>query len=190
MNRVSAPVTPPSRTTASRLTASKYSSNPTRSRPPSASLNSLNYGPPVRSITASKCISELARLRPASSHDHGLQVHLPTRSIRAYKYIFKEGMRAVWRYRGNGGGKSDGEYIYSADHGVDRHHLISISSYHTMKIHTLSFPTFGLTRSVCDIVDPRNCVGSSTPGGIISSNPIPTLLEPELLFLMNSIWMS
>jgi len=48
--------------------------------------------------------------------------------------------------------------IYSADPGVDRHHLNSISSYHTMKIHTLSFPTFGLTRSVRDFVDPRNCV--------------------------------
>jgi len=54
-----------------------------------------------------------------------------------------------------------------------------------MKIHTLSFATFGVTRSVRDIMDPRNCVGSSTPGSIISSHPIPTLLELELLFLMN-----
>ena len=73
--------------------------------------------------------------------------------------------------------------IYSVDPAVDRHHLISISSYHTMKIHTLSFPTFDLTRSV------RDC-GSSTPGSIISSHPIPTLLEPEPLFLMKSAWMS
>jgi len=80
--------------------------------------------------------------------------------------------------------------IYSADPGVDRHHLIPISSYHTMKIHTLSFPTSGLTRSVCDIVDPRNCMGSSTPGSIISSHLIPTLLKPELLLLMNSGWKS
>jgi len=80
--------------------------------------------------------------------------------------------------------------IYSADRGVDRHHLISISYNHTMKIHTLSFPTFGLTRSVCDIVDPHNCVGFSTPGSIISSHPIPMLLELEPLFLMNSVWMS
>jgi len=48
--------------------------------------------------------------------------------------------------------------VYSADPGVDRHHLIFISSYHTMKIHTLSFPTFGLTRCVRDFVDPCNCV--------------------------------
>jgi len=48
--------------------------------------------------------------------------------------------------------------IYSADPGIDRHHPISISSYHTMKIHTLSFPTFGLTRSVQDFVDLHNCV--------------------------------
>jgi len=36
--------------------------------------------------------------------------------------------------------------IYLAVSGVYRHHLISILSYHTMKMHTLSFPTFGLTR--------------------------------------------
>jgi hypothetical protein len=80
--------------------------------------------------------------------------------------------------------------IYSADPRVDRHHLISISSYHTMKIHTLSFPTFGLTRSVRDIMDPCNCMGSSMPGSIISSHPIPTAHKPELLILMNSVWMS
>ena len=45
--------------------------------------------------------------------------------------------------------------IYSADPGVDRHHLIFISSYHTMKIHTLFFPTFGLTRSAQDFTDPQ-----------------------------------
>jgi len=50
--------------------------------------------------------------------------------------------------------------IYSADPGVDRHHLISISSYHTMKIHTVSFPTFGLTHSVHDFVDPHRWVVS------------------------------
>ena len=31
--------------------------------------------------------------------------------------------------------------------------------------------------------------GSSTVGSIISSHLIPTLLSPEPLFLMNSIWM-
>jgi len=48
--------------------------------------------------------------------------------------------------------------IYSADPGVYIHHLISISFYHTMKIHTLSFPTVGLTRSFRDFLDPHNCV--------------------------------
>jgi len=140
-------------------------------------------------ITASK----FARSQPPSvslnSHDYGLQLHLQTRSITASKYIFKErrrvygdtGVTEVERVTGS---------IYSADPGVDRHHLISISSYHTMTIHTLSFPTFGLTRSVRDIVDPRNCVGSSTPGSIISSHPIRMFLEPAPLFLMNSVWMS
>jgi len=65
MNRVSAPVAPASRTTASRLTASKYSSNIARSWPPSASPNSLDHGLQVhlqtRSITASECISEFTR---------------------------------------------------------------------------------------------------------------------------------
>jgi len=41
---------------------------------------------------------------------------------------------------------------------VDRHYFISISSYHTMKLHSLSFPTYGLTRSVRDFVEPRKCV--------------------------------
>ena len=121
-------------------------------------LSSLDLGLQVhlqtRSITASKCFSRLARLRSASSHDHGLQVHLQTRSITASMYIFNE---RRWVYRDTGVTevhRVTGS-IYSADPGVDRHHLISISSYHTMKIHTLSFPTFGLTRSVRD---PRNCV--------------------------------
>jgi len=48
--------------------------------------------------------------------------------------------------------------IYSADPGVDRHHLISILSYDTMKVQTLFFPTFGLTHSVRNFVDVRNCV--------------------------------
>jgi len=144
-------------------------------------LSSLDLGLQVhlqtRSITASKCISKLARLRPASSHDHGLQVHLQTHSIpaskcisefirslspsasqtRSIKYIFKE---QRWLYGDTGVTEVDRVTgsIYSADPGVDRHHLISISSYHTMKIHTLSFPTFGITRSVRDCMDPRNCV--------------------------------
>jgi len=48
--------------------------------------------------------------------------------------------------------------IYSADPSVDRHHLISISSYHSMKMHTLCFPTFGRTRSARDFLDPHNCM--------------------------------
>ena len=94
-----------------------------------------------------------------SSLDLSLQVHLQTRSITASKYIFKEQQRLygdtvvteVARVTGS---------IYPADPGVDRHHLISISSYHTMKIPTLSFPTFGLTRSVQDFVDPQRRVVS------------------------------
>jgi hypothetical protein len=43
------------------ITASKCISKLARSRPPSESPNSLNYGFKVRTITASKCISKLAR---------------------------------------------------------------------------------------------------------------------------------
>ena len=43
-----------------------------------------------------------------------------------------------------------------------------------MKIHTLSFPTFSLTRSVGGSTQLR---GSSQPGSIISSHLLPTLLE-------------
>jgi hypothetical protein len=78
--------------------------------------------------------------------------------------------------------------IYSADPGADRDYLVSILSYHSMKIHHLS-QLFGLSRSVHDIMDPRNCVGCSTPGSIISSHWISTLLEQEPLILTNSLWM-
>jgi len=148
------------------ITASKL----VQSRPPSGSPNFLGYGLHVRTITASKCISILARSQP------------PSTSLRSEGGVYgNTGVMEVERVTGS---------IYSADPGVDRHHLISISSYHTMKIHTLSFPTFDLTRSVRDIVDPRNCVGSKELGSITSFHPIPTLLQTKLLFLMNSIWKS
>jgi len=79
--------------------------------------------------------------------------------------------------------------IYSADPGVDRHPPISISSYHTVKIHTLSFPTVGLTRSDGDFGSAQ-LRGSSTPGSKLSSHPIPTFLKTEPLYLMNFVWMS
>jgi len=64
-----------------------------RSRAPSASPNSLDYGLQVHHqthlITAFKCISELTPFRPPGSHNHGLQVHLQTSSITASKWISK-----------------------------------------------------------------------------------------------------
>jgi len=67
MNRVSALVAPHSRTTDSRLTPSKYSSNLARSWPPSAFPNLLDHGLQVhvqtRSITASECISKFTGSR-------------------------------------------------------------------------------------------------------------------------------
>jgi len=146
-----------------------------RSRPPSASVSSLNLGLQVhlqtRSITAPQCISEFTPSRPPSaspnSIDHGLPVHLQTRSITASKYIVKE---RQWVYGDTGVTEVEctTRSIFLGDPGVDRQHLIFISSCHTTKIHTLSFPTFRLTRSFR---------GSSRPGSIISSHLLPTLLE-------------
>jgi len=145
----------------------------TQSPPPSGSPNSLNHGLQVhrwvhwisRSPSASlssldpsvsKCISTLTRSRSPSaslsSLDLNLQVHLQVCSLRASKYIFKE---RQWVYEDTGVKEVDRVTgsIYSADLAVHRHHLISTSSYHTMKIHTLSFPSFSLTCSVWDFVD-------------------------------------
>jgi len=122
MNRVSAAVAPPFKST-----ASKYSSNLAHSQPASASLSSLNLG---------------------------LQLHHKTRSIMASKIIVK---KQWWVYRDTGVTEVEcaTQSIYSGDPGVDRQHPIFISSCHTTKIHTLSFPTFGLTRTFQDFMDPH-----------------------------------
>jgi len=149
------------------ISVSNCISSLARSRPQSASPNSLDYGLPVhlqtRSITASKCISEFTRSRPPSaspnSLDLGLQVHLSTRSITASKYIVNA-RRQVYGDTGLTEVDWATGSTYSGDPRVDRYNLIFISSYHTTKIHTLSFPTFGLTRSFRDVMDPRNWVDS------------------------------
>jgi len=74
--------------------ASKCISKLAQSRPPGASLSSLDLGKQVHlythSITASKCISQFTPFRSptASSHslDHNIQLHVQTRSITAYKF--------------------------------------------------------------------------------------------------------
>jgi len=147
------------------MTAFECISEFTRSRPPCASPKSLDPGLQVhlsvRSISVCQCISNLTRSWPPgaslSSLGPGLQVHLQNRSILASKYIFKE---RQWVYSDTGVMEVDRVMgsIYSADPGADWHHLIPMYSYHTMKIHTLSFPTFVLTRSVQDFMDRHNCV--------------------------------
>jgi len=160
------------------------------SRSPSASPNSLDPTLQVHlwvhSFSVSKCVAKHARSQPPStslsSLDLSLQVLLQTRLIRASKYILKErrrlsgdtGVTEVARVTGS---------IYSADPRVDSHHLISIWSYHIMKLHTLSFPTSGVTHSVSRYTQFR---GSSMPGSIISSHAIPMLVEQEPLILKNS----
>jgi len=104
MNRVSAPGAPPTDRlqidhlhvllqSRSIIACYKCISKLARSRPPSASPNSIDHGLQVHlsvhSSSASKCISKLDRSRPPSaalsSLDLGLQVHLQTRSITACK---------------------------------------------------------------------------------------------------------
>jgi len=93
MNRVSGPFAPPYRTSASRLTASKYSCNLAWSWPTSASPNSLNHSLQVYLQTGIITGSKFARWRPPSasliSLQHGPRVHLQTRSITAFKCISK-----------------------------------------------------------------------------------------------------
>jgi len=149
------------------ITASQCISEFTQSWSPIASPSSRNHGLKlqlwVHSISASKCISKLTRSLPRSvslsSPNPGLQTHLSTCSITASKYIVNEPRRV---YGNTGVTEVDWATgsTYSGDHGVDRHHLIFISSYHKWKIHTLSFPTFGVSRSFRDVVDPRNCMDS------------------------------
>jgi len=151
--------------------------SPPDQRPPSTPPVMIDHGLqaylPTRAITASKCISEFTRSRPPSasrnSLNHGLQGHLWVHSISrspsgppnslndGFGVRCQAATAVVRRYRCNGGGQSNGS-AFSADPRVDIHHLISISSYHPMKIHTLSFTTCGLTRSVRDCVDPPNCM--------------------------------
>jgi hypothetical protein len=83
-------------------------------------------------------------------------VDLNTWSIPASKDIFMERQQVY----GDTGVTEVGIVmgsIYLDDCGVSRHYLISISSYHTKEIHTLSFPNFSLTHSVWDFLDPCNC---------------------------------
>jgi hypothetical protein len=78
MNRVSASVSPPSHTSASRLGASKYFSNLAQLWPPSVSPNLLDYTLQVHTLMASKFIFR-------NLHNHGL----PVCNIRSSKQISK-----------------------------------------------------------------------------------------------------
>ena len=136
------------------IIASKCISTLARSWSRSASLSSLDHFLQVYLqiclITASKCISKLTWSRPQSvspnSPDYGLQVR-----IQVHLQVYGDTrVTEVDRVT---------ESIYLAVPGVDRHwHLISISSYHSMTIHTLSFPTLVLTHSVRDFMDPQSQV--------------------------------
>jgi len=81
--------------------------------------------------------------------------------------------------------------LYSGGPGVDSLHCILdlISSfYHTMNYtlhHSHHLISLALSDTPCGSVQLR---GSSQPGSIIPSHSLPTLLEPEPLYLTNSFW--
>jgi len=181
MNRVSGYIAHASRSTTTDLAPPDWLSPdwpPSDQSPPSTPPIMIDHGLevylPTRWITASNCIYDFTRSRPPSaspnSHNHRQQVHLRVHSVSVSKCISKH----AWSCPPSTSLRSDGGCteiqggvtevdsitgsIYSADSRVDRRHLFSISSYHAMKIHTLSFPTFGLTHSVRDFVDSHNCV--------------------------------
>jgi len=111
----------------------------------------------THSITASKCISEFTR-------SLGLQVHLQTRSSLASKCIseftrsqspsaspntldrgfqvdLQDATAVVRRYRGNGGGQSDGEYIFGRPRKTSSHfHLILSYNDNTLYLSQLLVP--------------------------------------------------
>ena len=194
------------------ITASKCIFKLTQSQPPSVSLNSHDRGFQVSTIMAANCISKLARSgsRSASlsSLDHGLEVYAQIHSIMASKFarsrppsaspksldhgiqVHLQGATAgVRKYRGSGGGYSDWEYIFGRPRSREtssHFHLILSYNENTLSI----FPNFW-SHSLCPSCHgSMQLRGSSTPGSIISSHLILILVEPEPLFLMNSVWMS
>lgn len=102
---------------------------------PRASLRSL-------ALSVPKCILNLTWSRPTTGSlsllDLSLHVHHCTRVSMASNYIFMQqrllyGVIAITEVNRMTGRR------YSADPGVDKHHLVSISSYHSMTIHARSF---------------------------------------------------
>ena len=134
--------------------------------PPSSHDHGLQLHLQTRTTTAPKCISKLAWLRPRSaspnSLNHGLQAHLVTCSITASKYIVDERRRV---YGDTGVTEVDWATgsTYSGDPGVDRHHIIFISSVSTQ------------------------LRGFSRPGSIISSHFLRRVVELEQFFLTNYV---
>jgi len=119
--------------------------------PPSASLGLHGHGLHVDlqpgKNSASMCISQFNQSESPSASpkalDHGLHVHLPCVTVIEVDWVTGS--------------------IYSGDPRVDRHHLIFISFYHTMKIHILSFLTFGLNHCFQDFVNPCDRIVSYLP---------------------------
>jgi len=108
----------------------------------------------TRSITDYKCISTLAQLRPLYSHDHRIEVGLQTCLITSSKYIPDE-QKLVYSDTAVTDMDRVTRSIYLPDPGVDRHHRISISPYHTIQILNLCFPTFSLSHLVWDLMHPQ-----------------------------------
>jgi len=91
-------------------------------------------------------ISEFIRSQSSSTY----QKHSLRYIVNARRWLYEDtGVMVVDRVMGS---------LYSPDPRVDRYYLISISTCHTLKIHTLSFQTFSVTHSFHSFVDPGYCL--------------------------------
>jgi hypothetical protein len=119
-------------------------------------------------------ISEITRFQSPgicpNMPDHGLQVHLDGSSL---------GVRS---YRGSGGGQRDGESISGRPQS-----RLKLSHFHLILLYNDN------THFIFNFWSDSLCLrihGSSTADGIITFYLSTMLLEPELVFLMNSVWFS
>jgi len=136
------------------ISASNFISKLTQSRPPGVSRSSHN-------LSGSRCIFKLPTSRSPNAslglQDHSPQEDLLPCSITTSKYIFHQ---RLWAYGDTVVTEVDRVTgsISSADLGVHKDHLMSISCYLTTNIHTLDFPTLSLTQSGQEFVDLCNCM--------------------------------
>jgi len=89
--------------------------------------------------------------------------------------------------RGNGDGRMQrGVYIRNTLASIDLHP----SSYHLISSYHTTNDTLHLSHLLISLAPFETLYGSLQLGIILPSHPLSTLLEPEPLFLTNSLWMA